>query len=164
MKNAYNGGHLGLRLHLSAPKVQHLMKSQEAVISLWEKQQSSPLVSKWLRETPTFMGSCFTRHLVPVSEMLIGSCPLMPLLLLLLFDSSTIFFAEMRLIAYNIILLQVVRLFYLFITNDETQPLTPLSEGFLGKARLALHVSCLLMIRASCYISSKLPSLKYCMI
>ena len=34
MKNAYNGGHLGLRLHLSAPKVQHLMKSQEAVISL----------------------------------------------------------------------------------------------------------------------------------
>ena len=71
-------------------------------------------------------------------------------------------FAEMRLIAYNIILLQVVRLSYLFITNDETQPLTPLSEGFLGKARLALHVSCLLMIRASCYISSKLPSLKYC--
>ena len=31
MKNAYNGGHLGLRLHLSAPKVQHLMKSQEAL-------------------------------------------------------------------------------------------------------------------------------------
>ena len=74
------------------------------------------------------------------------------------------FFVEMRLVAYNIILLQVVRLFYLFIINDETQPLTPLSEGFLGKARLALHVSCLLMIRASCYISSKLPSLKYCMI